>query len=137
MNPRRPYSNRPGGRSFSSGGGGGNRGSGRGGFGGGRPRGRGGRKPDLPMLLGEPSPSLAKINTMNMAKLEEKIASLQDERQRMLAKIERLEKMNPPPEDKIKAGRDTVVRLEALEKAASERLAGKAERKAQREQRRG
>lgn len=133
MNPRRPNSNRPGGRRFSSnrpprGGGGG------GGFGG-RPR-RGGPKPDdLPVLLGEPSPSLAKINGMNMEKLTAKIASLQDEQQRMNAKLEKLLARDPAPDEQIEQAKTTLVRLKALEAAAAERLAGKAERKAMREQR--
>lgn len=41
--------------------------------------GRGNREADLPVLLGEPSPSLAKINAMNMEKLALKIVSLRDE----------------------------------------------------------
>ncbi|MEM8737722.1 MAG: hypothetical protein AAGG38_04490 [Planctomycetota bacterium] len=129
MNPRRPYSNRPGGRRF---GGGGPRAGG--GFGG-RPR-RGGKPADLPMLLGEPSPSLAKINGMNMEKLAAKIASLREEQARMAAKLERLEARDPAtPAEQIEMAKATLVRLKALEDAAAERLAGKAERKALREQR--
>jgi len=133
MNPRRSNSNRPGGRRFSSG-----NSRGGGGFGG-RPRPGGGGKPaDLPMLLGEPSPALAKINTMNMEKLTAKIASLQDEQTRMAAKLERLLARDPAaPAEKITQAQETLVRLKAIEDAAAERLAGKAERKAQREQRGG
>ena len=129
MNPRRPYSNRPGGRRFNSGGGsrGGN-------FGGGRPR-RGAKPGDLPMLLGEPSPSLAKINTMNMEKLAAKIVSLREEQVRMQAKLDKLLVRDPAPEEKITQAKATLERLKALEVAATQRLAGKAERKAQREQR--
>lgn len=87
------------------------------------------------MLLGEPSPSLAKINGMNMEKLTAKIASLKDERERMNAKLEKLLVRDPAPAEKIEQAKATLVRLEALEAAAAERLAGKAERKAQREQR--
>ncbi|MEM6854399.1 MAG: hypothetical protein AAF593_08320 [Planctomycetota bacterium] len=134
MNPRRPNSNRPGGRRF---GGGGGRSRGGYGGGGGRPRRGGGGKPaDLPMLLGEPSPSLAKINAMNMEKLAAKIASLQEEQQRMQAKLDRLLARDPAaPEEKITQAKETLVRLKALEDAAAKRLAGKAERKAMREQR--
>ncbi|MEO1236489.1 MAG: hypothetical protein AAFX76_06845 [Planctomycetota bacterium] len=126
MNPRRPYSNRPGGRRFGGGSGGGGHG--------GRPR-RGARGGDLPMLLGEPSPSLAKINGMNMEKLTAKIASLREERARMKAKLDRLEARDPAPAEQIQVAKATIVRLKALEDAAAERLAGKAERKAAREQR--
>tara|TARA_R110002111_G_scaffold14050_8_gene38779 strand:- start:238 stop:633 length:396 start_codon:yes stop_codon:yes gene_type:complete len=106
---------------------------------GGPPRGRGGRgrrggKEEPPMLLGEPSPSLAKINTMNMAKLTEKIAQLEEEEARVGAKLKRLEAVDPLPEVKIAAVKDLLARLDALKKAAAERLAGKAERKAAREQ---
>ncbi|WP_184676641.1 hypothetical protein [Algisphaera agarilytica] len=88
------------------------------------------------MLLGEPSPSLAKINAMNMEKLAVKIMSLREEQQRMNAKLERLLARDPAaPEEKIKQAKDTLVRLKALEEAAMTRLKGKAERKAQREQR--
>ncbi|MEM9417837.1 MAG: hypothetical protein AAGA25_02125 [Planctomycetota bacterium] len=88
------------------------------------------------MLLGEPSPSLAKINAMNMEKLAAKIMSLREEQQRMNAKLERLLARDPAaPEEKIAQAKDTLARLKALEDAAMTRLKGKAERKAQREQR--
>jgi hypothetical protein len=87
------------------------------------------------MLLGEPSPSLAKINTMNMVKLTEKIGQLEEEETRVGAKLSRLQAVDPLPETKIAAVKDLLARLDALKKAASERLAGKAERKAAREQR--
>lgn len=88
------------------------------------------------MLLGEPSPSLAKINGMNMEKLAAKIASLREEQARMAAKLERLEARDPAtPAEQIEMAKATLVRLKALEDAAAERLAGKAERKALREQR--
>ena len=87
------------------------------------------------MLLGEPSPSLAKIKTMNMVKLEAKIQSLREERTRMQAKLEKLQARDPLPADKIKLGHDTIERLNALEAFATDKLRGKAERKAEREQR--
>ncbi len=87
------------------------------------------------MLLGEPSPSLAKINTMNMAKLTEKIAQLEEEQTRVGAKLSRLEVVEPRPDEKIKAVKELLERLAALKEAAEKRLAGKAERKAAREQR--
>ena len=131
MNPRRSNSSRGGNRYSNSSRGGGYRGS-RSGGGGSR---GGGRPGDLPVLLGEPSPSLAKIKTMNMVKLAAKIASLREERARMAAKLEKLRARDPLPDDKIKQGEDTVERLSALEAIAVDLLKGKAERKAQREQR--
>jgi hypothetical protein len=86
------------------------------------------------MLMGEPSPSLAKINTMNMAKLTEKIAMLVEEETRVGAKLTRLQAVDPLPEPKIKAVMELLARLDALKKLATERLAGKAERKLAREQ---
>lgn len=132
MNPRRSNSSRGGNRYSNSSRGGGYRGSRSGGGGGSR---GGGRPGDLPVLLGEPSPSLAKIKTMNMVKLAAKIASLREERARMAAKLEKLRARDPLPDDKIKQGEDTVERLSALEAIAVDLLKGKAERKAQREQR--
>ena len=87
------------------------------------------------MLLGEPSPSLAKINAMNMEKLALKIVSLRDEQQRMDAKLQKLLARDPAPTEKIEQAQATLVRLKALEEAATQRLRGKAERKAAREQR--
>lgn len=134
MNPRRPNSNRPGGRRF--GGGGNSPRGGRSFGGGGGGAGRGGKPDDHPVLLGEPSPSLTKINAMNMEKLTAKIASLQEEQTRMNAKLERLLARDPaPPAEQIELAKETLVRLKALEDAATTRLAGKAERKAMREQR--
>ncbi len=86
------------------------------------------------MLLGEPSPSLAKINEMNMAKLEVKIASLAEEEKQLVTRLQRLNELDPPPADKIKTVSELLKRLVALKAAAEERLAGKAKRKAEREQ---
>jgi chromosome segregation ATPase len=102
-----------------------------GGQGGGRPR--RGRQGDLPMLLGEPSPSLAKINKMNMAKLAEKIVSLEKEQQDLKTRLERLRQLDPPPAEKIAAVTDLLDRLNALHDAAAKRLKEKAARKAIRE----
>ena len=87
------------------------------------------------MLLGEPSPSLAKINTMNMAKLTEKIAQLTRDRGPLVAKLEKLQAKEDPPAspEEIKRTELLIARLDALKQAAQERLDGKAERKALRE----
>ncbi len=85
------------------------------------------------MLLGEPSPSLAKINEMNMAKLEVKIAALTEEETQLNKRLGHLNELDPPPADKVKIVTDQLQRLVALKAAAAERLAGKAQRKADRE----
>lgn len=85
------------------------------------------------MLMGEPSPSLAKINTMNMAKLAEKIAALESEQAELTARLERLKQLDPPPAKKIKTVTDLHERLVALHAAATKRLQEKATRKAIRE----
>ena len=110
---------------------GGNRGY-RGG-GGGR-GGRRSRKGAPPILLSEPSPSLAKINAMNTAKLQAKIESLETEQAALNSRLERLKAVTPLPEERIKNITELLERLEALKEAANKRLAGKLERKALREQ---
>lgn len=85
--------------------------------------------------MGEPSPSLAKINGMNMAKLQAKILTLDEEINRTKAKLERLKAVDPVPTEKIGAVAALIERLEALRTAAADRLAGKAERKAERDRR--
>jgi len=82
------------------------------------------------MLLGEPSPSLAKINKMNMAKLAEKIASLESELQDLATRLDRLKALDPPPAEKIATVTDLQQRLTALHEAASKRYQEKAARKA-------
>jgi len=86
------------------------------------------------MLLGEPSPALAQINGMNMAKLELKISSLKSERLPLEKKLERLEAIDPPPTERIEKAKLLITRLKTLEDLAKERLDGKAQRKALREQ---
>jgi chromosome segregation ATPase len=82
------------------------------------------------MLLGEPSPSLAKIAAMNTAKLEEKITSLNLELERVTAKLSRLQGQDDPPLEKVKTVTELITRLTALKKVATKRLAEKKERKA-------
>ena len=115
----------------------GGRGGGGGGFGGrggdrGRGRGRG-RGKKLPILMGEPSPSLAKINRMNTEQLQAKIVSLSKEQELVAARIMRLRAVHPVPEEKIDQLKTLLHRLEALKKIAEERLDGKNERSARRE----
>lgn len=82
------------------------------------------------MLLGEPSPSLAKINGMNIAQLTAKLASLDEELARVTAKLGRLEGQDVKPEEKIKVVTDLIARLKALKIITEKRLAEKAQRKA-------
>ena len=131
----RPSSFRPGG--FSSGGGP-RRGSrpmrgSRPRSGGGGPRGRGGprgKAAELPVLMGEPSPSLAKINKMSLSKLSEKIDQLKVELARVNAKLERMNAQDEKPADRIARATELVARLKALLELAEQRKVEKAERAA-------
>ena len=85
------------------------------------------RRPD-PILMGEPSPSLAKINRMNMQQLAERIKALETESAHLSAKIERLSQVEPRDDEKIAALTEQKARLAALADVARKRLSGKAER---------
>lgn len=76
----------------------------------------------LPILLGEPSPSLAKINKMNPAQLAQRIQSLSVEAGRIARKIEHLKLQPTPPQDRIEELSKQFNRLGVLEKTARERL---------------
>lgn len=89
------------------------------------------------MLMGEPSPSLTKINEMNTEKLRAKIASLLQEQDRLTVKLQRLNTQEPLPTEKIKALTDLQGRLATLQKLAQERLEQKLIRKADYEERTG
>ncbi|MEM6550910.1 MAG: hypothetical protein AAF750_02050 [Planctomycetota bacterium] len=84
------------------------------------------------MLLGEPSPSLAKIQTMNTEKLRAKIASLNEERGRLVTRKDNLTALDDVPTDKVDNIDNLLARIDALLDAAKERLAGKLERAAAR-----
>jgi len=99
-----------------------------------RRSGGGGRRPEDhkaadPMLMGEPSPSLAKINTMNIVKLEAKISQLITEKKLISQRLKNLEARDPQPEDQIKRTRYQLERLDVLEAAARQRLSDKEKRK--------
>jgi len=72
--------------------------------------------------MGEPSPSLAKINQMTTVMLKEKIESLKVEMERLQAKLQRLSAQPTPPTAKIKTVSDLLERLEALRGLAEKRL---------------
>ncbi|MCE9590474.1 MAG: hypothetical protein K8S99_08125 [Planctomycetes bacterium] len=82
-----------------------------------------------PMLLGEPSPSLAALEKMNMAKLAERAQRLTEEARLLGEKLERLKKVKPLPEEKIGLLTQSVARLVILQKAAADKLTEKVERK--------
>lgn len=84
---------------------------------------RGGGKPAPPMLMGMPSPSLAKINRMRPDELREKIKSLETEQAQITARIDRLNAVDPVPTDKIKALLELKSRLDALKDVATKKLA--------------
>ncbi|MCC6581609.1 MAG: hypothetical protein IT440_14345 [Phycisphaeraceae bacterium] len=85
------------------------------------------RRPD-PILMGQPSPSLAKINKMNMEELKERIASLETEKGHLSHKVEQLSQKEPRDEVKITELKALMSRLGALVNVAKERLEGKVER---------
>lgn len=92
------------------------------------------RRPD-PVLMGEPSPSLAKMNRMNRADLALQIDRLKTEAARLVIKVENLKAHKPCPEERVKALTAQLARLAALEQAARNRLAVKELHKAQRDDR--
>jgi len=77
------------------------------------------------MLLGVPSPSLAKMNRMSAAELADHIDRLDNEIKALDAKIDRLEKIEPRPEDRIKTLNDQIERLNVLLRLAKERFGRK------------
>jgi hypothetical protein len=94
-----------------------------GGGGGGR-----GRKPNDPILMGEPSPALSKIAQMNTAKLREYIKQISVNAEQLKAKIEKLEAAEERDEKKIEDLTTQRQRLAVLIKTAADRLQGKLER---------
>ncbi len=82
------------------------------------------------MLLGEPSPALAKIACMNIEKLEAKIESLDQELDHVTAKLGRLASQADPPLEKIETVKGLIQRLNAIKEAATARLAEKRQKKA-------
>ena len=82
------------------------------------------------MLAGEPSPSLAKINVMNIVKLEAKIAHLVAEQNLIVDRLKRLQAHEPHPIEQIGRLEEQQNRLKVLEHAARERLEEKVRRKA-------
>jgi hypothetical protein len=83
------------------------------------------RRRSDPILMGEPSPSLARISKMDPEELHEHIAALQGERQHLITKIANLSNMQPRPDERIALLATQQARLAALIQAAQDRLSGK------------
>jgi hypothetical protein len=77
------------------------------------------------MLLGVPSPSLAKMNRMSASELADHIDRLDNEIKALTAKTERLEKIDPKPKDQIKTLIEQRERLNVLLRLAKERFGRK------------
>jgi len=60
---------------------------------------------------------------MNGGQLREKIKSLDEEEKQLVARLERLNKLEAKPTEKIKIVTDLLRRLEALREVAEKRLA--------------
>lgn len=89
------------------------------------------------MLMGEPSPSLAKLQRMNTTQLQEHLQRLVTERERLQSKIDRLKSMDEPREEQVKSLTEQIARLEALEKLTRERLEEKLRRAKEWHEKRG
>lgn len=82
-----------------------------------------------PIFMGEPSPSLASLDRLNMVGLAQRVERLGEEIARLEQKVDRLKKIDPLPQVKIDQLTQSLTRLAALKKAAQDRLAEKVERK--------
>ncbi len=81
------------------------------------------------MFLGMPSPSMARIQKMNMADLAARIERLTNEVANVEEKVKRLQQVDPRPDEKITELSALVKRLAALRNAAKDQLEMKVERK--------
>lgn len=86
------------------------------------------RRPD-PMLLGRPSPSLARIGRMNIAELEQRIERLREEAAHLNRRVENLRNLEPQPFDRIEKLSMEIKRLGLLKRAARQRLEAKQKRR--------
>ena len=80
------------------------------------------RRSSEPMLLGKPSPSLAKMKIMSGEELTIQIECLVTETNRLRRKIEHLKIQNPVPQKRIDNLARQSRRLAALTRAARERM---------------
>ena len=89
------------------------------------------RRQKPPVFMGQPSPSLAKLERMNREELTQHIQRLVTERERLMTRITNLGRLTPPPQEKLENLAAQVVRIEALEKLSRQRLEQKQDRAAQ------
>ncbi len=82
-----------------------------------------GKQSRYPMLLGKPSPGLAKIAKMTTEELSQRIESLTLESDHVVRKIGRLTGQDPRPRQRIHELTMLLNRLSELEQAARDRLA--------------
>lgn len=83
------------------------------------------RRRSDPVFMGQPSPSLAKINRMTPQQLTDRIQALEVEAERISQKIKNLSNMQPRDEKRIALLTEQRERLAALQQIAKDRLAGK------------
>ena len=81
-----------------------------------------GKQSRYPMLLGKPSPGLAKIAKMTTEELSQRVESLTLESDNVVRKIGRLTGQDPRPRQRIHELTMLLNRLSELEQAARDRL---------------
>jgi ribosomal protein L29 len=77
------------------------------------------------MLMGEPSPSLAKMKKMNPEQLQAKVDQLREESLRLTRKVQRLQEQHEPNFKKIDALTKQIQRLQALQRIARDKVEGR------------
>lgn len=87
------------------------------------------RKQPDPMLLGLPSPSLARIGRMNIEQLETHIERLKVEAERLTKRIGNLKKVKEDPDSQVGELTSALKRVGLLRRAAEKRLETKHERR--------
>lgn len=88
------------------------------------------KRKTTPILMGAPSPSLAKMKKMTMEEVAAQIEILTTEAARLSRKIEHLKIQNPIPQSRIDGLTEQIERLVVLQKTARDRLAIRQERAA-------
>ena len=81
------------------------------------------KRSPYPLLLGQPSPSIAKIKRMTRSGLALQAERLATEAARVEAKLVRLKAHKPSPQERIALLDQQLKRLSVLEQAAREQLA--------------
>lgn len=81
------------------------------------------RRSPGPILMGQPSPSLARINRADARELTQKVERLNIEIQRLEVRIRNLTTHKPPIQRNLSNLHDQVKRLEVLRKLAQDKLA--------------